>query len=212
MTQHYNENYFDWQKPMGVVGGVLDKFKFEKDINPNDVLMDFGCGGGYLLSSFPNNKKIGFEINRNAWNECKKNGISEMYDDFKNINNESVDTIISNHALEHVPSPIDVLKNLYSKLKVGGKLVVVIPCEQPHEAGFDYSPNDINQHLHTWCPMTLGNLATHAGFKVIECKTFQHQWTPSFMDDYKNRDYHQKCINYAKQNKNIQIKLVAVKS
>ena len=44
---HYNEDYFAWQKEIGQIGGYLNKFKFEKEVNSEDILMDFGCGGGY---------------------------------------------------------------------------------------------------------------------------------------------------------------------
>ena len=63
---HYDKKYFDWQKQVGVIGGYLNKFKFESQVKDTDVLMDFGCGGGYLLNNFNNAKKIGFEINKSA--------------------------------------------------------------------------------------------------------------------------------------------------
>jgi SAM-dependent methyltransferase len=207
---HYNDNYFNWQKSIGCIGGFLNKFKFESDVSKTDILMDFGCGGGYLLDNFENENKFGFEINTAAIDECNKKNI-KVFNNFHDIKNESIDTIISNHAMEHVPLPLESLKQLHSKLKIGGKMIIVIPCEQPTEQLFYYSPNDINQHLHTWCPMTFGNLVTLAGFKVIECNVFQHQWTPNYSTEYKNHDYHQKCIDYAKQNGNLQIKLVATK-
>tara|TARA_X000000368_G_C22855954_1_gene634310 strand:- start:137 stop:775 length:639 start_codon:yes stop_codon:yes gene_type:complete len=207
---HYDEKYFEWQKKCGLIGGYLNKFKFENYVADSDILMDFGCGGGFLLDNFENKKKIGFEINRFAWEEIKKKGI-DVYDNFEDISNDSIDTIISNHAMEHVPLPLESLKNLYKKLKPNGKIIIVIPCEQPTERGFYYSPNDINQHLHTWCPMTFGNLASLAGFEINECLPFQHQWLPTYQSDYKNEDFHEKCIQYAKKNKNIQIKLVATK-
>ena len=60
--------------------------------------------------------------------------------------------------------------------------------------------------------MTFGNLATLAGFKVIECKTFQHQWCPDFSTKIgRNPNFHQRCREYAIKNKNIQIKLIATK-
>jgi SAM-dependent methyltransferase len=207
---HYDEKYFAYQKAGSIIGGHLNKFKFEKYIKDTDVLMDFGCGGGYLLNNFNNKEKIGFEINKVAWEECKKHGIV-VYDNFDNIEDNSIDTIISNHAMEHVPLPLQSFKQLYKKLKVGGTAIIVIPCEQPSELGFYYRPNDINQHLHTWCPMTFGNLATLAGFKVIECKPFQHQWCPDFQQNWKNPNFHQRCREYAIKNKNYQIKLVATK-
>ena len=206
---HYDENYFNWQKQIGLIGGFLNKFKFEEHVEPNDFLMDFGCGGGYLLSQFKN-KRIGFEINRSAWRECEKNNVN-VTDNFDDISDNCIDTIISNHAMEHVPLPLETLKNLYNKLKVGGKLIIVIPCEQPSESQFYYRAGDINQHLHTWCPMTFGNLATLAGFNVISCMPFQHKWCSDFKENYDKPDFHTRCIEHAKKEKNIQIKLVATR-
>lgn len=207
---HYNEDYFAWQKEIGQIGGYLNKFKFEKEVNSEDILMDFGCGGGYLLENFSNKNKIGFEINRSAWGEIKKKGI-EVYDNFDDISDNSIDTIISNHAMEHVPLPLETLKNLYKKLKPNGKIIVVIPCEQPTEGCFYYKPNDRNQHLHTWCPMTFGNLSTLAGFKVLNCMPITHQWCPDFKKCYKDANFHQRCIAYAKKNRNIQIRMIGTK-
>jgi SAM-dependent methyltransferase len=207
---HYNEKYFNWQKEGGVIGGFLNKFKFEKEVKDTDILMDFGCGGGYLLNNFNNKQKLGFEINKSAWIECKKHNIP-VYDKFDDISDNSIDAIISNHAMEHVPLPLQSLQNLYKKIKTGGTMVIVIPCEQPSEQSFYYKPNDINQHLHTWCPMTFGNLATLAGFKVIECKPFQHQWCPDFKQNWKSPNFHQRCREHAIKNKNVQIKLIATK-
>jgi len=207
---HYDKKYFDWQKQVGVIGGYLNKFKFESHVKDTDVLMDFGCGGGYLLNNFNNAKKIGFEINKSAWDECKKHGI-DVYDKFEDIEDNSIDAIISNHAMEHVPLPLNTLNDLYKKLKIGGKIVIVIPCEQPSEGQFYYKAGDINQHLHTWCPMAFGNLVTLAGFKVIECKPFQHQWCPDFKQNWNKPNFHERCREHAIKNKNIQIKLIATK-
>jgi SAM-dependent methyltransferase len=207
---HYNSSYFAWQKNVGKVGGYLNKFKFENEVKDSDILLDFGCGGGYLLDNFVNKHKIGFEINRSAWDEIQSKGI-KVYDDFDKIEDNSIDCIISNHAMEHVPLPLESLKNLYKKLKPGGNIIIVIPCEQPSENGFYYKKNDNNQHLHTWCPMTFGNLATLAGFEVISCKPFQHQWPPNWETDWNKPDFHKQCTDFAIKNNNIQIKLIATK-
>lgn len=209
-NNHYDEKYFNWQKKIGKIGGILNKFKFEKHIKEEDVLMDFGCGGGYLLDNFNNKVKYGFEINKAAHEELKAKNIT-VYDKFENIEDNSIDTIISNHALEHVPLPLETLKHLYTKLKTNGKIIIVIPCEQHTESGFYYKPNDVNQHLHTWCPMTFGNLATLAGFKILECDVFRHQWTPNYENEYNDKDYHKKCFRHAQKTGNIQIKLIATK-
>lgn len=210
MTQHYDKAYFDWQKKIGIVGGYLNKFKFEEHIKKEDIIMDFGCGGGYLLDNFDNKNKIGFEINTSAWDEIKKKGIA-VYNNFDDISNNFIDVIISNHAMEHVPNPFNTLKQLYNKLKKNGKLIIVIPCEQPSEKSFYYRENDINQHLYTWCPMTFGNLCKLSGFKIITCESLQHQWCPDYLSCYKDDNFNKRCIDYAIKNKNYQVKLVATK-
>ena len=56
----YGKEYFIWQKKIGIIGGKLNKFKFEQEIKESDILMDFGCGGAYLLNNFSNKQKLGF--------------------------------------------------------------------------------------------------------------------------------------------------------
>ena len=60
---HYDEKYFAWQKYVGKFGGQANKIKFDEIISENEKVLDFGCGGGYLLSSYENIEKYGVEIN-----------------------------------------------------------------------------------------------------------------------------------------------------
>ena len=39
----------------------------------------------------------------------------------------------------------------------------------------------------------------------------QHQWIPSYKEDYNNEDFHERCIEYAKNTGNQQILLVGEK-
>ena len=64
---------------------------------------------------------------------------------------------------------------LKEKLKVGGKIIFVVPYDS-----YRYKPNDINYHLYSWSPMNLGNLFTEAGYRVIEAKEFVHRWPPFY--------------------------------
>jgi len=56
----------------------LNKIKFDSEVKETDVLMDFGCDCGFLLDNFTNTKKIGFEINKSAWNEILSKGITAV--------------------------------------------------------------------------------------------------------------------------------------
>ena len=106
---HYDETYFLWQKKMGVFGGKAEVFKFESSVNLNDMVLDFGCGGGYILSNLKCKKRKGIELNDTARQQ---------------------DLIISNHVLEHTFNPFNELKSLYLKLRQNGKIVFVIPNEK----------------------------------------------------------------------------------
>ena len=100
---------------------------------------------------------------------------------------------------------------MYQKLKPNGKIVIVVPCEQPSEDGFNFREDDVNFHLYTWVPATLGNLAKAAGFKVIESKAFRHQFVPDYQKTWNKPNFHKRCRRYAQKNNNYQVKLVAAK-
>ena len=75
MNEHYDENYFNWQKSIGAFGGWANLMKFEKYITSETNVMDFGCGGGFLLNNINCNGKIGIEINDVARKNINNFGI-----------------------------------------------------------------------------------------------------------------------------------------
>ncbi len=176
VSNHYDKGYFEWQAPGGEFGGWADQTKFVKHIKKDDAVLDFGCGGGFLLDNLSCRKKVGIEVNKAAAEEAKKKGI-EVFSCVDEVPDDYVDVIISNHALEHTLHPLKELMSLYRKLKHGGKIIFVVPCESIACA---YKPNDINHHLYSWSPMCIGNLFTEAGFDVIESKPYIHKWPPGY--------------------------------
>ena len=54
---HYNKFYFNWQSEVGLFGAIANQIKFKTFIKSNQKVLDFGCGGGYMLSTFKNIKK-----------------------------------------------------------------------------------------------------------------------------------------------------------
>ena len=161
--EYYNSKYFQDQKKVG-----LDNVKnighiFCDHIETENTVLDFGCGGGFLIDSLVCKEKHGFEVNEVALKCAKDLGI-QGHSSWNTIEDEKFDVVISNSCLEHTPNPLECLQMLNSKLKTNGKLVLRVPHET---LGWNYKPNDWNYHLYTWSPMALGNLVNEAGFKNI---------------------------------------------
>ncbi len=204
----YDEEYFEWQRRIGRFGGTANAFKFRPYVGPADIVLDFGCGGGYLLAGLNCAQRIGVEINDAARREAERLGIT-VYKDIGDVPDESVTVIISNHALEHVECPLYTLRALLPKLKPGGKAVFVVPHQGPHEP---YTPGDPNQHLYTWNPLTLGNLFAAAGYVEITVDLIRHRWPPGYERWYRllgQRGFDVLCRLYAVLSGNYQLRAVA---
>jgi len=172
--KHYNSSYFSWQQKVGQFGAQANKIKFEKLIFKNQKVLDFGCGGGYILSAYDGVDKYRVEINDTAIKEAKKNGL-KIFKNSRDLPDNHFDLIISNNALEHCDNPFLELKELYRALKPGSKICIAVPCDNIKNK---YNVNDPHQHLYSWSPSNLGNILSTAGFNVLESKPFLYKWFP----------------------------------
>lgn len=178
--RHYDRRYFDWQKKVGEFGGKANLFKFANTVKGDDCVIDFGCGGGYLLKNLCCRKKIGIELNKSAHQEIKENGVVPFVSSEELISKMGhgfADVVVSNHALEHTQNPFFELQSLFSLLKDGGLIHFVVPCESVYNK---WSSDDINMHLFSWSPMNLGNLFSTVGFEVLNTKPIMHKWPPYY--------------------------------
>jgi SAM-dependent methyltransferase len=173
---HYDSTYFEWQRTIGEFGGWANAPRFARHIKPSDTVLDFGCGGGYLLSNLPGAHKLGVEVNEAARTVARQNG-AKVFESIASVSEQSVDVIVSNHCLEHVPNPFGALVELRSKLKPGGRVVFVVPCEK---ASMHWGRPDADNHLYTFTPMCLGNLFKEAGYTVLSSKVDRFRWPPKY--------------------------------
>lgn len=169
---YYDEQYFAWQQSMGVFGGKISARMFQPHIKEDATVIEFGCGGGYLLDNIIAKEKIGIEINDVARATASKIGIKSVKD-VDDIPDNYADVIISTHVLEHVENPLGVLRALHKKLKDGGKIVFYVPNES---CDTEYCRSEINNHLYTWNCLTIGNLFKTAGYFVQSVKKIQEIW------------------------------------
>ena len=193
-----------------MLSGSANCFMYQPYVGKNDVVLDFGCGGGYLLAQLECGRKIGIEINPAARATALSHGI-EVAADIQDVPALPVDVIISSHALEHTRNPFDVIRSLYASLRTGGRLVLVTPFER----NSSWRPNDINQHLYTWAPMNLGNLVSDAGFRVDNCEIIYHRFPPKghFLRRILGKNlFHWACLLWGRLSRSVvQVRVVATK-
>jgi len=176
---YYNQKYFDLQHGLGRFNGVMDAWKFRPYIKPADRVLDFGCGGGYILKEQQCAKKYGIEINPAAGKIAESNGI-EVYSSSQAAlvgMGQPVDIVISNHALEHTLQPATELQGLRALLRQGGLLVMYLPLVAWSKEGA-YDPGDWCQHLYCWTPQNIGNLLATCGYDVREARLVHHLVPP----------------------------------
>ena len=175
-AMHYDENYFEYQRSMGEFGAWADLTKFAPYVAASDVVLDFGCGGGYLLKRLACARRVGVEPNPAAARVASANGV-EVYSRTSDVPDACADVVISNHALEHTRCPLDELVALRAKLKPSGRLVIAVPSES---VGVAYDSSDPNGHLYSWSPMSAGNLVSAAGYDVATSVAYRHRWPPYY--------------------------------
>jgi SAM-dependent methyltransferase len=184
-TQYYaghtsGEAYFTWQKTGGQKTASYNSRFFAPFIRENDAVLDFGCGGGYLLQALSCRTRTGVDINPAAREHAQSLGI-EVFSHPAELEDRKFDAIISSHCLEHVPSPYEALAQLRKLLDKDGKIVLLLPVNDWRNE--PWTGPDINFHLYAWTPKLLGNLLIAAGFEPVFIKILNYANPPSF-DQY----------------------------
>lgn len=146
-----------------------------------DVL-DFGCGNGSMAAVLRDHVASieGLEVNDKPRELARETFGLTVYDRLETIPaDRKYDAIVSNHVIEHVPHPIEILRMLADRLKPGGKLVVMVPIEDFRaRRNIDWKSHDINRHLHTWAPLQFANTLREAGLKPQVVDLVSSAWSP----------------------------------
>jgi len=152
---------------------------FQPYTTDRDTVLDFGSNDGLFLRCLPAGRRIGVEVNLAARDECtrasEETGVPiEQHETLATVESDSVDVVISNHALEHTLRPFDILSEIRRVLKPGCCLVMVTPFDDwRNHIHRIWVPGDSDNHLYTWSPRNMGNLLTEVGFEVQEARFCQ---------------------------------------
>ena len=170
--------YFAWQRVHGERVWMYNKHLWPDFVSMSADVLDFGCGGGYLLTHLPAQKKLGVEINPAARAYAQTLGINTV-SSLEEVERETFSLVVSSHSLEHVGSPLDTLRQIGRVLKPGGRLVLFVPLDDWRARNQRrFRSGDRNMHIQTWTPQLLGNLLNLAGFQVDEIKRLNYAWPP----------------------------------
>ena len=112
------------------------KWEFEESINhfTGGAILEIGSAKGDFLAivqqSYPDAELVGLELNKEAAKVANIRGFDvrlELSSDHVKSNKEKYDVVASFQVLEHISSPMDLLKDAVEMLKPGGKLIIGVP-------------------------------------------------------------------------------------
>ena len=153
---------------------------FLSKINPSKIL-DFGCGPGWILSSLDDNwEKHGIEISKFVSKTASKyakihTGLIETFKE------KDFDVIIMNHVIEHLSDPVSVIKEIYSILKPGGKLIIGTPdfdCGAARRYGDKFRLLNDPTHISLFSNDSMHRFLRNHNFKInkVEYPYFDTEW------------------------------------
>lgn len=166
--------YWAYQEPIGRQGVTRDVAKIAPFVAPGSTLLEFGCGGGFMLERLAGAQRIGVEANEIARSAAIARGL-DIRPSLADAPTDWADVVYSHHVLEHVLEPFTVLTGLLAALRPGGLLVLVLPIDDWRRQRSASAP-DVNGHLWTWTPLLIQNVLAEAGFVDVETKVVAYSW------------------------------------
>lgn len=144
----------------------------------NGRLLELGCGSGASLEFM---KELGWQVegvdfDPAAVEQAGRKGLTVHLGTLAEhkLPENTFDAIVARHFIEHVPDPIDVLRECRRLLKPGGLLVLITP--NAHSWGHrlylgDWRGLEPPRHLHIFTRSSLAATCSQAGFAPSDCRS-----------------------------------------
>ena len=139
------------------------------------LLLEIGSGFGYLLKEFENDgwrvKGVDPDVQASRYAR-DHNGVEAITGTLQDAGLEpgSVDVVIMNHVIEHVPDPLSLLKDIHHVLKPGGHFVMETPVYDTltyRLLGRRERSLSCDGHIYFFTTPTLEHMFQRAGFGLI---------------------------------------------
>lgn len=142
------------------------------------TLLDYGCGSGMFLrmASDLGVNVIGVDPDPQAQQAAKSWNI-DVYPTLESLEHGAMfDRIRMSHVLEHLPEPVETLRDLTARLKPGGLIFISVPNANSKQAqvfGKYWIGYDMPRHLWHFSPESLLQLLNVSGLRCIKCQTVE---------------------------------------
>lgn len=187
--EHIKDDFYEED---GMFGGVPDikkwlkvtedddkrRFEFLKKEIKGKKVLDFGCGNGGFLSFAQKSaqKVVGIELQKSLQNYFAQKNL-EIHSDVSEIE-EEFDFITIFHVLEHIKDPVELLKQLGTKLTAQGEIIIEVPNSNDALITLYKNYDFMNFtywscHLFLFNEQTLSDVIEKAGFKINYLKRIQ---------------------------------------
>lgn len=98
---------------------------------PGDLVLDVGCGRGHLVKALTSLgvNAYGIDLNPNASELAGEERVRTMSATALQFESGFFDSVVSFHALEHIPDAEGVMSEVARVVKPGGRVLFVYPAE-----------------------------------------------------------------------------------
>jgi len=126
--------------------------------------LDIGGSRGYLLGA------VGADVRVNVEPNTSYSGVKgiEVYPEIKKVPRKTFDLVTAIHVLEHVPDPMDYLKEMIKLVDKNGHLVIEVPTWKSPGGPLRLA------HLYHFEPDVLRWMCREVGLNVLETKFTPH--------------------------------------
>lgn len=202
----------DFNSKIRAGNGIIKLLKDNGVLVENKRVYEIGCAGGGILKAFQN---IGCNVSGSDYNagmieSGKLKGLDLMVGGIECFKNKPLaDIVILSHVLEHVTTPIEVLKSIRNILQEDGHLFIAVPTiDALRHGSYGYNLSVYFINAHVWY-FTLSSLSYVLGCAGFECKNIGYGTviatkTPNFRDvkDIDKNEYNH-AINLFNETKEI---------
>ncbi|MFT0876647.1 class I SAM-dependent methyltransferase [Rhodopseudomonas sp. G2_2311] len=141
------------------------------------AVLEIGCGSGALLEALKcrgHDDLSGVDFDPKAIQVARDAGLNVSVGEIGDIQRCDFDIVLLNHVIEHLQSPEETLKEIWSRLKPGGSLIIRTPNSSSLLAtlfGSEWRGLEPPRHFNIFTMASLRLLAKKADYVTVEMGT-----------------------------------------